>query len=219
MQVRLLLPVEQKAGVIVGERVRPIEAAVLLGDQSPEMQVLLGTPHLGGLSASGVGEGEQIEQPVADQPGQGDDLVARLGLFQQERRSAVEPDQSGDLFPCRQVAPQVPQHRSGEVLPLEGVLGRRDPARARIDLRRQRLPRVVEQGREEQDRPLVSGERRPVFELRQLGADHLRVGPDIPLGMPPGILPAVGHRPTPGWSLGPRQDLVEVCPAIARPTS
>ena len=139
MQVRLVLPVEQEPGVVVGERVRPVEAAVLLGDEPPEMQVLLGTPHLGGLPASGVGEGEQVEQLVADEPGQRDDFVVRLGLFQQERRSSVEPDQPGDLFPCRQVAAQVPQHRPCEVLPLDGVLGRGDPPVIGIGLRRQRL--------------------------------------------------------------------------------
>ena len=202
MQIRALLPVEQEPGVIVGERVRPIEAAVLLGDQPPEVQVLLGTPHLGRRPASGVGEGEQVQQPVADEPGQRDDLVGRLRLFQEESRATVEADQPGDLLPCRQVAAQIPQDRPGQVLALHGVLRRGDPPGGRIDLRRERLPRVVEQGREEQDRLLVRREARPLVEQRELGADHLRVGPDIPFGMPPLILRAVGHRPS--TRAGPR---------------
>ena len=68
MHVRSLLPVEQKAGVVIGERIWLIEAGVLLGDQLPKVQIFLGTIHLNGFPASGVGKGEQIKQFVAEKP-------------------------------------------------------------------------------------------------------------------------------------------------------
>ncbi len=51
----------------------------------------------------------------------------------------------------------------------------------------------------------------PFVEPWQFGADHLRVGPDIPFGMPPAVLLAVGHRSTPRLVACPRRDLFEGC--------
>ena len=200
MEVRLRLAIEQEPGLVVGERIGPIEAVVLLGDQLPELQVLLGAAHLGGRAASGVGEGEQVEEPVADEPGERDDLVGRVRLFEEERRASMEPDQPGDLLSGRQVAPEVSQDRAGEVLPLDGVLGGGDPARLGSTCDVSGFPeswnravkvRTVRSCGLSDDQPSSSG---------SSVADHLRVGPDVPLGMPPGILDASRHRPAQGWS-------------------
>ena len=93
------------------------------------------------------------------------------------------------------------------MLCFQGVFGGGDPPSAGIDLRRERLSRVVEQGGEKEDCLFMGSETGPLFEQRQLGADHLRVGPDIPLGMPPLILLALGHRPSPRLVFSPGQDV------------
>jgi hypothetical protein len=97
------------------------------------------------------------------------------------------------------------------MLALDGVLGRCDPARSRIDLRRERLCEVVKQCGEDPPRLFMGRQRRPFGKPWKLGADHLRVGPDIAFRMPPTILLTIGHRSTPGLIVGPGYDFVKRC--------
>ena len=136
---------------------------------------------------------------------------AGIRPFQKEGGAAMVADQPGDFLPCCQIAAQVTQHRPDKMFALDGMFRGGDASRAGIDLGGERLGCIVEQGREEEERPLPWREARPLVEPWQFGADHLRMGPDIPFGMPPAVLLAVGHRSTPRLVACPRHDLFEGC--------
>ena len=80
-------------------------------------------------------------------------------------------------------------------LELRGAYGAR--LRPCFLVRCERLCGVVKQSGEDQHRLFVRRQSRPIGKPLKLGADHLRVGPNIAFGVPPDILLAVGHRSTP----------------------
>ena len=64
---------------------------------------------------------------------------------------------------------------------------------------------------EQEARAALAPSRRQQRQFEELMADHFRMGPDIPLGMPFGILVAICHRPTPRLGLSPIDDVFDGC--------
>lgn len=90
----LFLSKKHELRMVDGEGIRLIEAIGIFGHHFSEMQILLGTIHRVRVSTSGVCQSEQIEQAIADQPRQADDLMLRLITFQQERRPPMITNQT-----------------------------------------------------------------------------------------------------------------------------
>ncbi len=155
VQVGFPLPKERETGMVGGKGIRLIVATGFFGHQLPEVQILLGPSHRVGVSASGVRQSEQIQQPIVDQPRQPNDFVRRLVPFEQECRSSVITNQAGNLLTSRQVASQITQDRTGDVFSFDGVLRGANSTRFGVNLRRQRLGDIVEQSRKDQDGLLV----------------------------------------------------------------
>lgn len=220
MQARLPLTEERKTSMVRRERIWTFKAASFFRHELPEVQVLLGPSHRVGVSASGVGQSKQVQQPIADQPRQPDYFVCRLVTFEQEGRSPVVTNQPGNFFTSLQITPEITQHSTGNVFSFDGVFGGADSARLGINFSGQGLGNIMEQSSEYQkdevrglkDESLIAvWTCLSAFLLHPsyFRKNHLRVGPDISFRMPLGILCAVRHRLTPWLGFGPSRDVFQ----------
>src|SRR5258707_2000479 len=96
VQAAELAAVKEKPRVIVHEWIRAGETSAFLGHKFPEMQILLRASHLLRLASSSVREGEEIEQPVVQEPRERDDLLLWVLLLQQEGWAPVEAHERVD---------------------------------------------------------------------------------------------------------------------------
>src|SRR5260370_9292282 len=74
------------------------------------MDVLFWSAHLPCPTPSRIRECEKEEKPVTHEPRQRDDLMGRVRLFQQVRRSPVVSNKGRDLFSNTEVAAQISKH-------------------------------------------------------------------------------------------------------------